>query len=108
MIIDLLYFEGCPSYKNALAVLETVIASGSLAVTVKLTEVRSESEAEKWRFLGSPSFQIEGKDLWPEERTNYSMSCRIYRTAQGLKGWPTAEMLRHKIFTLLDRKDLEK
>ena len=108
MKIDLLYFEGCPSYKNALAVLETVIASGSLAIDVKLTEELSDSEAEKWRFLGSPSFQFEGKDLWPEDRTNYSMSCRIYRTAQGLKGWPTAEMLRDKIFSLMDRKDLEK
>jgi hypothetical protein len=37
---------------------------------------------------------VGGQDLWPEDRTDYALDCRVYATPAGLKGWPTVEMLR--------------
>ena len=97
MIIDLLYFAGCPSWQQALANLETVIQEEKLDVTVNQIEVSSDKEAIRYRFLGSPSFQVDGVDLWPANQDDFSMNCRVYKTSQGLLGWPTIEMLRAKL-----------
>jgi hypothetical protein len=35
--------------------------------------------------------------VWPEERTEYSMSCRVYHAPQGLKGLPAAEVLEERL-----------
>jgi hypothetical protein len=95
--IDLLYFDGCPSWQQALANLETVIHEENLDVTVNRIDVRSDQEAVQYRFLGSPSFKVDGVDLWPESRDEFSMNCRVYKTSHGLMGWPTIEMLRDKL-----------
>ena len=100
MIIELLYFAGCPSWQRALANLETVIQEEKLDVTVKQIEVRSDNEAVQYRFLGSPSFQVDGVDFWPASRDDFSMNCRVYKTSHGLLGWPTIEMLRDKLSDL--------
>jgi len=49
------------------------------------------------KFLGSPHFRVDGQDLWPEERENYSLSCRIYATLEGIKGFPTVAMLKQQL-----------
>ena len=108
MKIDLLYFDGCPSWENALENLHAVVEGEGVDIQIRRIEVKTDQDAEDRKFLGSPSFQIDGKDLWPESRENYSMSCRIYRTPQGLKGWPTIEMLRYKVLNYAKGKDFEK
>jgi hypothetical protein len=108
MNIDLLYFEGCPSWQNALANLQKVSKVEGLDITINPVEVKSDREAKDLRFLGSPSFQINGKDFWPEDRISYSMNCRIYRTPKGLKGWPTSDMLHLKLLEMIKDKDQSK
>ncbi|MGA9397496.1 MAG: hypothetical protein WBV22_04470 [Anaerolineaceae bacterium] len=103
MEIRLLYFDGCQSWKNALNNLHIALGEECLDFPVQLIEVKSDQEAAGVKFLGSPSFQVDGKDFWPEDRQTYSMNCRLYRTPVGLKGWPTVEMLRQKLQVL--RKD---
>jgi hypothetical protein len=97
MKIDLLYFEDCPSWQAALINLQTALQEENLDVTVNLVEVTSDQEALEHQFLGSPSFQIDGKDFWPASQNNYSLSCRVYPTAEGMKGWPSVVMLRQKL-----------
>jgi len=97
MIVHLLYFDNCPSWQTALANLHTVIQEENLNAVVRLVEVISEKEAEAYEFLGSPSFQINGEDLWPEARQKFLLSCRVYHTSEGLKGWPTVAMLRQRL-----------
>ncbi len=99
--IEILYFEGCPSWQEALANLRQVIQTDQLDVQVRLIEITSPQQAHDERFLGSPSFRLNGVDLWPESRTRYNMSCRVYQTDQGLRGSPTVEMLREKIQVIL-------
>ncbi len=102
MKIELLYFDGCPSWQKALENLETLIAEEGLDISIQLVAVNSDQEATRKKFLGSPSIQVGGVDLWPEERDTFSMSCRMYRTSEGLQGWPTIEMLREKLHELPD------
>lgn len=108
MEIDILYFDGCPSWQNALVNLHTALSEVRLEVTLNLIEVKTDQEASNAKFLGSPSFQINGEDFWPEARQSYSMNCRVYRTTEGLKGWPTVEMLRQKLLEITNNKEISK
>lgn len=95
--IELLYFDGCPSWQEALENLRQVIEKEDLPYRVRLIEITTPQQAQEERFLGSPSFRINGMDLWPETRTRYNMSCRVYKTNQGMRGSPTYEMIFDKL-----------
>ena len=97
MKINLLYFDECPSWQQALTNLRTAIREEKLDASVELIKVTTDQEAVDQRFLGSPSFQVDGVDFWPAHQDRFSMSCRVYSTSIGLKGWPTIEMLRDKL-----------
>ena len=95
--IELLYFDGCPSWQTGLENLRQVIEAENISFQLRLVEVTSPQQAQDEHFLGSPSFRLNGTDLWPETRSRYNMSCRVYQTAQGMHGSPTVEMLRERI-----------
>ncbi len=95
--IELLYFDGCPSWKTALENLRQVLETENLPYPIRLIEIATPQQAQEECFLGSPSFRLNGTDLWPETRTRYNMSCRVYQTDQGMRGSPSVEMLREKI-----------
>ena len=100
MVVELLYFDGYPSWRQALKNLERALQDESAAVDVSLVRVDDHSDATRRKFMGSPSIRISGEDLFPEEPREYAMSCRVYRTEEGLKGWPTAEMIRQRLQVL--------
>lgn len=96
--IEILYFEDCPHWVYGLENLNSALKDeGLYDVDVQLVLINNEEDARKEKFLGSPSFHINGQDLWPEERTSYHLGCRVYPTDHGLKGFPTVEMLRERI-----------
>lgn len=97
MKIELLYFDGCPSWQTALKNLKTALQEEGIAEAITTFEIKDDEQAAKEEFLGSPSIRINGRDLWFEQRKNYSLSCRVYGTPEGVKGFPTVEMLRSKI-----------
>ena len=97
MQIELLYFDGCPSWEGALENLKAALQAEGLQADIRLVKVESDDEAARLKFLGSPSFRVDGVDWWPEERQRYNLSCRVYATPQGLLGAPTVEMLREKL-----------
>ncbi len=95
--IELLYFDGCPSWQEALENLRQALATENWPTEIRLIEIADADQAQAERFLGSPSFRIDGIDLWPEARRRYTLNCRVYPTAEGLRGSPTVEMLREQI-----------
>ena len=97
MKIELLYFEGCPSWEQGLKNLKIALREEGLFVTVELVKVESDDDAARLKFLGSPHFRMDGGDLWQEERETYSLSCRVYPTPDGIKGFPTVSMLREQL-----------
>ena len=105
MKINLLYFDGCPSWQQALTNLQTAITEEKLDASVQLIQVTTDQEAVDQRFLGSPSFQVDGVDFWPSHQDRFSMSCRVYATANVLIGWPSVEMLRQKLREIADPEE---
>ena len=100
MKIDLFYFDGCPSWQTALENLNTALALEGLDIAVNLIIINSDQEASEFKFLGSPSIQIDGKDMWPEQSSSFYMNCRVYKTPKGLRGWPTVDMFRLQLKTM--------
>ena len=54
--------------------------------------VPDQEAAERLRFLGSPTVRIGGRDVEPgaEGRTDFGLSCRLFRTERGVAGQPDA------------------
>ena len=98
MSIELLYFDGCPSWHQALDNLKLALQKEGMAAEIMLVRV-SEGEAIAHNFIGSPSIRVSGEDLFPEPTSDYALSCRVYNSEEGLKGWPTVEMIRHRLRT---------
>ncbi len=84
MRIEFLYWDGCPSHPEALALLQAVLAERGVEATVELREVLTDSEAETLRFPGSPTIRIEGRDIdAPGADGRPALTCRIYHLADG-------------------------
>ena len=92
MKVELLYWEGCPSYPEAQDLLGEVLGG---AAEIEMREVRTQEEAEALRFPGSPTIRVDGSDVDPEgASTRPSLSCRIYRLPDGrISPVPSREML---------------
>ena len=105
MEIELLYFDGCPSWRGGLENLQASLKAEGLEAAIRMVRVEDDKDAARLKFLGSPSFRADGVDLWPAEHKPYHLSCRVYTTPQGLKGAPTVEMLRQKLRTHSPRHD---
>ncbi|HUU28402.1 MAG TPA: hypothetical protein VM123_11370 [archaeon] len=85
MMIEFLYFADCSSHEEGLARLRKVCAEESVSSSVKVIEVRSDQEAEKLNFIGSPTILINGRDIDPAglEGQRPALTCRIYRHPDG-------------------------
>ncbi len=90
MRIDLLYFEGCPSWQAALENLRA--AAGDTPIHV--IRVSTVEQAQVERFCGSPTIRANGVDIFPVDDPAYGLACRVYHTPAGPSGVPTVEMIR--------------
>ena len=104
MKIELLYFDGCPSWETGLKNLEAALQEEGITASVEMVKVKDDRDAARLKFLGSPSFRVDGAELWTEEREAYALSCRIYPSPEGIKGWPTVKMLREKLYRQAENK----
>ena len=100
MRIDLLYIDDCPSWQQGLENLKAALKAEGLEAVIRLVRVPNDAAAARLKFLGSPSFCVAGVDFWSENRKRYNLNCRIYPTPQGMKGFPTVQMLRAKLRAL--------
>jgi len=95
MRVEVLYFDGCPTYLEAEKTLRTVLAQEAAEAVVELVAVNTDEEAQRLRFPGSPTIRVDGEDLFPvPDRAGYALGCRMYATPEGMRGSPTAEMVR--------------
>ena len=82
--VELLYWEGCPSYPEAQTLLEEVLLNAGIEAAIEMREVRSDEEAEELRFPGSPTIRIDGRDVDPVgAEARPALTCRIYRLPDG-------------------------
>lgn len=93
MDITLLYFEDCPNWKTADERL-TELAAERPEMTVTHQLVETPEQAERSGFLGSPSIQVDGADVFAGPGARVGLTCRRYSTPDGYERAPTLEQLR--------------
>ncbi len=103
MKIELLYFDGCTAYKTALKHLKDVIGERKLDATIEMIKIADEQQAVASRFLGSPSIRVNGRDIEPgaEKINDFSMRCRLYIEDDAVSEWPSKNMIRRAIDSLI-------
>jgi hypothetical protein len=93
--VELLWWQGCPSWERALAILrEEMSAVGLDPASVEVREVRTDEDAGSEGFVGSPTIRISGRDVQPTDGEPIGLTCRVYRLRDG------------RISPLPDRADL--
>ncbi len=94
MKVRFLYFGGCPNAEPTLILLKETLAAEAPDTDLERLEIKSDEEAGRYGFLGSPTIQIDGLDIEKERRKDSPYyGCRIYRTAQGSSGIPPKAMI---------------
>ena len=84
MKVELYWWEGCPSYPEALALLERVLAERGIEAEVELVEVQTDDDAVRLGFPGSPTIRIDGRDIDPVGAASRpALNCRIYYMPDG-------------------------
>jgi hypothetical protein len=83
--IDLYFWEGCPSYPEAKALVEELLAEKGLEVVIEMHEVVTHEDAVRLSFPGSPTIRVDGRDVDAESAAVLppSLSCRLYRLPDG-------------------------
>lgn len=88
MRVEILYFDGCPGHARVLGFLgERAAEHGAV---VEQRRIETAEEAERARFLGSPTVRVDGVDVeaGASLRTDFGLKCRLYRSAEGQSGLP--------------------
>jgi hypothetical protein len=95
MVIELLYFDGCPNHETLAGRLGELLAAEGIDERPALRRVADADTAERERFLGSPTVRVDGVDVDPgaSARTDFGLKCRLYETPAGLRGLPPDEWL---------------
>jgi hypothetical protein len=83
--VELLWWEGCPSYPRALEELKAAMREEGLDPdTIEVRHIDSDEQAERERFPGSPTIRIDGEDILPPDGGEpIGLSCRVYRLRDG-------------------------
>jgi hypothetical protein len=93
MTIELLYFHGCPSHAAFVPRLRELLTQAGMDAPIEQRSVESDADAQRERFLGSPTLRVDGVDVDPGagDRTDYGLKCRLYSVAGNLRGTPPDE-----------------
>lgn len=97
--VEIIYFEGCPNYEHAGELVERVAAELRVEPEIDVLEVADAEAVAELRFLGSPTVRVDGRDVEPgaDERTHFALSCRTYRSGNGLSGVPPEAWIREAL-----------
>jgi hypothetical protein len=69
---------------RALQELSGVLRSEGLdPEAIELVEVGTEGDAERERFVGSPTIRVDGHEVAPEPGEPFGLACRVYRLRDG-------------------------
>jgi hypothetical protein len=83
--IELLWWEGCPSYPDAIEQLRQVLREEELdPEAFDMRQVETDEQAQAERFPGSPTIRIDGRDpVPPPDGEPFTLTCRVYRLRDG-------------------------
>lgn len=95
MKVELLVVVDCPNEAPARALLRRTLDELDLGrVEISTQVITDPVEAARINFLGSPSFFVNGLDLFGDPGRLPGISCRVYPTSFGAAGLPSLADLK--------------
>lgn len=95
--MEVQYFNGCPNSEATLKMVNEFVKKSKLQIEFETVLVETQADAEKYKFRGSPTILINGKDVeGVEENKTPSLACRYYSN-----GLPTKEEINKFINSLI-------
>jgi hypothetical protein len=92
--IEVLVVPDCPNEGPAVERLRSALdALGSVDTGFTVRVVADQAEAEAIGFTGSPTILLDGRDLFAEAGRTPGLTCRVYRTPEGLAGVPSPDQV---------------
>ena len=92
--IRVLYVKGCPNLEETVRQIREVLEAIEVEGKIETVLISSIAEAERERFLGSPTVQVEGSNIEPSRRGDPpALGCRVYFTKHGFSGVPPKGMI---------------
>ena len=90
MDVELLWFSDCPNHAATRRLLSEVLGEMAPGTPVADIDATDPATAERVRFPGSPTVRVNGQDVDPSftDPGDYTPRCRVYWTAEGLRGLP--------------------
>lgn len=67
--VRILYTEGCANTPQAMERVRHVAQELGIEIDVDLVQITTQDQADRFRFLGSPTVQVNGQDIDPTART---------------------------------------
>ncbi len=78
--IEVQYFRGCPNSEKVINMVKDFVKNSNYSINYTEVLVETPEDAEKYKFRGSPTILINGKDLeGVEENKTPSLACRFYQ-----------------------------
>jgi hypothetical protein len=95
-LVEILYLAGCPNHEGVRALVERLARERELEAEIRMVSVPDVAAAARLRFLGSPTVRVDGRDVEraAEDRSDFVLACRLYRTEHGLAGRPDEGWVR--------------
>jgi len=95
MRIELLYYPECPSHARALELIRDALALEGIDAPIEVIRIDTQQEAEQYRFVGSPTIRIDGREVQPQPHLPYRLTCRAFLHEDGrLSPLPSLATLR--------------
>lgn len=94
--ITVRYFTSCPNWRIADQRIHAAVGDRD-DVRIDYQLVETPEQAATLGFAGSPTILIDGIDLFAEPDQPTGLSCRVYRTPDGLAGSPTITQLEQAL-----------
>lgn len=103
LVIEILYFEGCPTHVQARALVEQVLRDEKQEAQITTIKISSLEDAQGHNFIGSPTIRINGRDVEKNARNSrdFGYGCRIYMDEGHPRGLPPLQMIQDAIREVL-------
>jgi hypothetical protein len=67
--VQVLFSEGCDNTPPTIDLIKQISSELGIEIDLKLIRIENQDQANQWKFLGSPTVQVNGLDIEPSARS---------------------------------------
>ncbi len=94
MEITIRYTQECPNVAGAERNVREALRAARKRARIRRELISSSDDADRLRFVGSPTILVDGADPFADPRAIPGLACRIYDTPDGRRFAPSVSQLR--------------